>query len=273
MKKMSIALILIASTITTATEDHREPYADYAENWVASSESQNTEKPHMRFYENSVGRLSEWSVSVIQVIDEKTALCELDVLGTPEDISFMLSGSSTKNWTDGKNLKILDEAIFAYAGTVSYTTVLGAKRTVHKVVQLDGKLLKEAIAAYQRQKQLNTRSAIQTARSELLKANGVLAESLQRIKEHKTSNRVVLEYIDVVETIAIYSQARHSNEQAKIKYDRAVARKMEIGEIDKDEIKVYTLKLGELNKKASISRINQQLAKLRFDEMVRDKAK
>lgn len=91
----------------------------------------------------SVGAVIELKFEVRQVIDERSALVDLkqwiDVTNSLAGLGlgdFMLRGIDTSAYSDGRSYSLKNRFV-GVPGTVSYTTVLGAKRTVKALDVVD----------------------------------------------------------------------------------------------------------------------------------------
>ncbi len=234
MRAIFLVVALLPTSLVMGVDS--DWYVEVAARWMAIQEVHTgAGVPKLKMSEDSVGSMNDYSIRVIQVVDEVTALCELDIWGTPNDITFMMRGESTKKWADGDRLRWKGDAIYAYNGTESYTTVLGAKRTVHSVRRVDDNALEKAIAVVKAM----VKSGALKAKHAFFVASERVSEAQAALAKIKSDQKKIGDYIDDMDTVALNESARHSNDAAKQKYDAAKARLASIGEIPSDVVSAY----------------------------------
>ncbi|MDD4891860.1 MAG: hypothetical protein PHU85_18220 [Phycisphaerae bacterium] len=147
--------------------DEQKDYIGYARQYRTACKAQRGQSPVLDLDDSTqiLGTLPG-NFQISQIIDSRTMIAwqisgEFDLPGQ----AVWIEGISTKGDADGKKFSFKGNTIFVRKSTKTYTTVLGANRTIYAVEALDNELLEWA------SRQLN---AIETRR------NAQEAEECQR---------------------------------------------------------------------------------------------
>lgn len=201
----------------------------------------------LQFERGAVGRLGG-AFRVIQVLGaESVILDRLDRDGLPTGAGLIVNGMGTSRIADGETIS-LGDAVFHYVGTQSYTTVLGAKRTVHVADWIDRDALLATIDELDREAAERQRLADLEREQAIAEARDAVQRSEAKVDEFKAANKRIAQIVIASEKLKLYESAKDSSDAAREQYDAYRKALEDLGPFDFAELQVYTDHLAGLER-------------------------
>lgn len=257
-----------------ALSQQQKEYLVYAALYSAAVRAQKTTaSPQLDLGESgaAVGRMGG-RYRITQILGSDEALCELVQGDYDIPVSTVwIEGISTTGHADGDYVGFPDSVLFVYAGTKAYTTVLGARRTVHSVRALDRSILNWAMSRVAKEE---SRIAAEVAakRDEVSREQRERQEAAMQVVQKKVDglalqlrqleqeNRRIDAYSQAKAKVEMYEGNENNPKIAELlKVEKA---KMEAaGKVTDEDFEAYRLKKAALQKQVHDARM--ELARLR----------
>ena len=190
---------------------------------------------------STIGRLPG-NYEVLQVIGRSSGLLNrIDQDGIPL-YSIWVQNLPMERTVDGDKFSFGQDAVFSYDGTRSYTTVLGARRTVHAVSALSKEMLQWGRGYLSSQQ---SRWALEW----VAQAKGKLDALRAELEELKSNNKELTAYEETISRIQLYEpNAKSSDGIAELLKKEQAKLKSMPKPID-EQLEAYRAKKAELQRK------------------------
>ncbi len=264
-------------TATAPPPPNRGPDAELravAQRWADAKTAAKTQLPVLTWRAGSIGVIGS-NLRVAQVIDGSTVL--VDVLGQYDVSEFgaLLFDVSTVNLADGQKFSAGDRLAFLCVGNQSYTTVLGAQRTVmaaraFRVADLEAESRVMAQEA-ERVRVAGLDAAIEVAQSLVLDAERQLSQDEAVLKKHREDGQLIEDYVQARDVLQLLGPIRDTNDETKAKVDAAEKSLKAIGPVTADEIERHRALSKDLLIVVTDSRRNLEARRQRLEELMKQK--
>lgn len=190
---------------------------------------------------SSIGRLFG-NYEVLQVISRNSALADRIDSDGFSLYPVYVEGISMERITQGHKFSFKDDTIFVYEGTRSYTTVLGATRTVHAVRTIDKDLFEWARDYLKKGKENALLGELAGAKAKV----DVLRAELQTLEK---ANEDLAAYEETTARIRLYEPNAKNNERITALLEKEKKKLESLRTFTHEEVRVYKDKRADLQKK------------------------
>ena len=211
----------------------------------AVAEKQKTNPPVLDLQGDGViGRL-EGAFRIVQILGPSTMIADRVTGEFNETVyTVWVEGISTAGQVDGARVSMGD-AIFNHGGTKTYTTILGAARTIYAAEALDESMLRWALDRLGEEERKELAEEQRIRQEKIQQARAALKMAEAELDQFKRRNDRIDQYVRLSDRIAMY-EANPVSDRIKEILKRETAERDALGTVSEDQMKTFRKDLADL---------------------------